>query len=97
MDWSPPRWRPRGAAAGRGRVEHRSARLDEFDPPVRAAVLGARPGAVVGPVNSAVVVVQDRRLPALDDDAVRRLAEEVLIARAFRREMDDRVVWHVDL
>lgn len=84
------------AAAAGVQVGHTSARLEDLEPPLRAAVLGSRPGDVVGPVHDMVTVIRDRVAPAVDDPDVRHLAEEALVARAIQREIDDRVVWHVD-
>jgi len=75
--------------------------LEEIDPSVRERFLSAGKGALVGPLDwdkgFALFVVEDKILPALDDPAIRRRAEESLIQDAINREIANRVKWHVQL
>jgi len=75
--------------------------LEEIDPSVRDRFLSAGKGALVGPLNwdkgFALFVVEDKILPALEDPAIRRRAEESLIQKAIDREIANRVKWHVQL
>lgn len=63
----------------------------------RPAVLSARRGDVVGPLEREtrwlLMAVSDRTPASLDDPAVRARAERDAIARVVDREVDDRVVW----
>jgi hypothetical protein len=74
--------------------------LVEAPPDLSPHLLGAEPGAVLGPVPGpggfAVVEVRSRILPALADPDVRRRAEAELIDRVVRRETDARVRWSIE-
>jgi hypothetical protein len=75
--------------------------LEEIDPSLRDRFLSAGKGALVGPLDwdkgFALFVVEDKILPALEDAAIRRRAEESLIQNAIDREIANRVKWHVRL
>jgi hypothetical protein len=72
--------------------------LDEVEPVVRDALIGAQPGELVGPVSGTqghlVLNVVDKRLPSEDDAVVRARAEHALLARTVEHELANRVVWH---
>jgi hypothetical protein len=72
--------------------------LDEYDAALLDALVAARPGELLGPTASGdrflLVLVRDKVLPAPDDPAVRRRAEERLLDVALAREVHDRVEWH---
>lgn len=71
--------------------------LEDVDPAWRSALLGARPGEVVGPLAAptswVLLVVHRRAAPSVSDPELRERAESALVARAVRKEIDDRVVW----
>jgi hypothetical protein len=75
--------------------------VEEVDEALRDALVGARPGDVLGPLATKeghlVVVVGDKRLPADDDPAVRARAEQALLVRTVDREVANRVTWHETL
>jgi hypothetical protein len=75
--------------------------LEEIDPSLRDRFLSAGKGVLVGPLNwekgFALFVVEDKILPALEDPAIRRRAEESLIQNVINREIVNRVKWHVRL
>jgi len=75
--------------------------LEEIDPSLRDRFLSAGKGVLVGPLNwekgFALFVVEDKILPALEDLAIRRRAEESLIQNVINREIVNRVKWHVRL
>lgn len=78
-------------------VSRFSGPLDELDADLRAPVLGAAPGEVLGPIRLgegfAVGVVHDRVQPSADDDETRRRAEASILRRTVVREVNDRVRW----
>jgi hypothetical protein len=84
--------------AGAPMVEKRFF-LDEAEPATRHLLRTARPGDVVGPVNIGgewlIIDVQDKRSPSEADLAVRRRAEQELIAEGVEREIDRLVRWSV--
>jgi len=75
--------------------------LEEIDPSLRDRFLSVGKGALVGPLNwdkgFALFVVEDKILPALEDPAIRRRAEDNLIQNVIAREIANRVKWHVQL
>jgi hypothetical protein len=75
--------------------------VEEVDESLRDALIGARPGDVLGPLATKeghlVLVVGDKRLPAEDDPAVRARAEQALLVRTVDREVANRVTWHETL
>jgi hypothetical protein len=83
------------AMAGSGR---RRAHLCDFEPELRPALVGARAGDALGPSRIGegwrVTRVVDRKVPAGDDEEVRRLAEAAVADRAVHREVARRVRWH---
>jgi hypothetical protein len=82
-------------------LHHAPIYLEEIDPSLRDRFLSAGKGALVGPLDwdkgFALFVVEDKILPALEDAAIRRRAEESLIQNAIDREIANRVKWHVRL
>lgn len=83
--------------AGVVRVQH-DARLESLDPDLRTAVLGAREGAILGPVQTAsgfvVAHVASKALATADDPEVRGRAAAAVTATALRQEVEERVRWH---
>ncbi|MDN5916022.1 MAG: hypothetical protein L0I76_13095 [Pseudonocardia sp.] len=74
--------------------------LEDVDHVWRSALLGTHPGEVVGPLAGPVgwtlLVIRRRSAPSVTDPEVRERAEAALVARAVRKETDDRVVWSDD-
>lgn len=83
--------------AGVAGVQH-NARLEQLDPDLRTAVLGAREGAILGPVQTAagfvVAHVVAKALATADDPEVRDRAAAAVTATALRQEVEERVRWH---
>jgi hypothetical protein len=71
--------------------------LGEAAPALRAHLLGAEAGDLLGPLAAdggiALVLVRARRLPDSAEPAVRRRAERQVLEDAIRREVDGRVHW----
>jgi len=71
--------------------------VDEIDPAVRAAVLGARPGDLLGPVATGhgflLALIEGKKIPSEDDAEVRRRAQEELTT-AMVAEAKKQVRWH---
>lgn len=71
--------------------------LEDVPAEHRPALLGASTGEVVGPLpgpaGARLLVVRNRAAPSTADPQVRHRAEEALLARACRKEVDDRVSW----
>jgi hypothetical protein len=74
--------------------------LDDVEPELAAALLGAREGEVLGPIAVAdgfVVAVPRRKAePSPDDPELRERAAELVFRRALERELQHRVRWHDD-
>ena len=72
--------------------------LGDADPELRAALVSASPGELIGPVESGaghmLLQVGAKAEPSADDPELGRRAAGVLAARAVERELRDRVVWH---
>jgi len=72
--------------------------LEDVEPSVREALVGAMPGDVLGPLalkeGHLVLAVGNKRLPAEDDTTVRGRAERALLARTVDHEVAKRVKWH---
>jgi hypothetical protein len=86
------------ATRARTDVVERRLHLEEADPLFSSAALSGRPGALLGPLASgeefALVLLDDKVPPSLDDPIVRRKAEEEALRHALEREVLDRVRWH---
>jgi hypothetical protein len=86
------------AAAGVAVLEARCW-LDEVTGALRDRMLAARPGDVVGPLrvngSFALYHVDAKWRPHLDDDEVRRRAEDRAVERALAQEMNERVRWEM--
>jgi hypothetical protein len=71
--------------------------IGEITGALHAALLGARPGDVVGPFSSsgghALLRLTDKRLPSVDDEQVRTRAEQAALRRALTNELQARVRW----
>jgi hypothetical protein len=80
------------------RCETREWWLDDVEPAVRDALIGAQRGDLVGPVSAKpghlVLTVIDKRLPSEHDAVVRARAERTLLARDVEHEVANRVAWH---
>jgi hypothetical protein len=72
--------------------------LEQVEEPLRASLLGAGRGELIGPLSMAgahaVVEVLDRRAPSLDQPHVAERARRAAIERAVEREIAERVTWH---
>jgi hypothetical protein len=77
------------------------AYVEEIDPALSAALVGAREGELVGPIahedGFALVRVDGKTLPEPADRDVRRRAEERIAARAAQRAILEHVEWHEQL
>src|SRR5262249_34957335 len=87
------------AVASRARRDLRRLSTTLADAPEWLAphVVRLDEGSVIGPVRHdpgfAVVVVESKREPTLDDPAVRERAEASVVARAARRQAAARIAW----
>lgn len=65
--------------------------------PMHGALLGARPGEIIGPIarggNHEVYRLTTKRLPAASDAAVQERAERSIMHRALAAELNERVQW----
>ena len=72
--------------------------LGDAEPELRAALLSASPGELVGPVERdtghVLLRVRVKAAPSASDPELGRRAAVVLSARAAERELRDRVLWH---
>ena len=72
--------------------------LGDAAPELRGALVSARPGELIGPVEHGaghmLVQVGAKTEPSAEDPELGRRAAAVLAARAVERELRDRVVWH---
>lgn len=78
-----------------------SAWVGELAGPLHAALLGARPGDVVGPFPAgrahALYRLREKHLPSPDDAEVRSRAERSVLQRALAAELQHRVQWLITL
>lgn len=90
-------------AAEAAGTEIKEARLylDQLEPALRDAFLGAGKGELLGPLplgsEFAVFLILDKTLASADDPETRRRAEEAAWASVLGREVDARVTWHTRL
>jgi hypothetical protein len=95
--------RPLAEVAAEAELEATATELwvEEVDETLRDVIIGAQPGDVLGPLASKeghlVLIVGDKRLPSMDDPAVRARAEQALLVRTVDREVANRVTWHETL
>jgi hypothetical protein len=72
--------------------------LEDADPELRIALMGATAGELVGPVATGaghlLLSVVSKTEPSADDPVLARRAAAVLAARAVERELRNRVLWH---
>jgi hypothetical protein len=72
--------------------------LGDAEPALRAALVSASPGELIGPVERSaghlLLEVHAKTAPTADDAELGRRAAAVLAARAVGRELRDRVLWH---
>ncbi|MFN2543427.1 MAG: hypothetical protein ABR600_02500 [Actinomycetota bacterium] len=92
---------PREVAATAGGSLQSTARyLVEIEPDLRAELIGAVAGDVVGPIPDdggfSLHVVRAKTQPSLDDKETRRRAGEAVLARAIKRQVEEHVVFDVD-
>lgn len=89
------------AADARVEVQDRRAYLDALPPALRDPLLTAGRGDVLGPVpldgRFAVLVVDDKVAPSLDDPDVLARATTAILDGWVEREITDRVRWHAPL
>ena len=89
---------PAAAEQAGVQVESQVLPLHRAPAGLRDRLLGCHPGELIGPVavgdRFLVISIHDRLPPSIDDDEVRRWAEDGVVRRAVRREMERRVVWH---
>jgi hypothetical protein len=85
------------AQAGVEMREH-SLYLEDAADELGKALLSARTGELLGPVSladrHALVLVDDKVEPTLDDPAILRRVQEAARRRAIEREVVNRVTWH---
>ena len=86
------------AAAAGVAVQRGELVLEDAPEQMQPALLGAREGELVGPVEDegeyVVTVVDGKREPGLGDVAVAARARRRALERVLRREVDARVRWH---
>src|SRR5262245_8473135 len=86
------------AARAGGELVPLDAYLDDAEPALAAALLGAREGEVLGPLADGgrwlVAHARRKTAPSLDDPDVRARAAARVLARALAREVERRVTWH---
>jgi hypothetical protein len=79
-------------------VERETLCLEEMEPAWRDSLLGAREGAIVGPLGQGgafvVLRVHAKTLPVEGDPDIRRRAETKLLDSALEQEIANRVKWH---
>lgn len=82
-------------------ASRRMFRVEDALPEHRPSLVAAVPGDVLGPVRGEnafrLLVVRDKLAPSLQDADVRERAVRALVERSVQREIDERVVWHVEL
>jgi hypothetical protein len=75
--------------------------LESAEPGLRAQLLGARPGDVVGPLavggGFQLIEVLDKRAPSAEDPEIRNRAVNAIVRRAVEGEVVNRVRWHEPL
>jgi hypothetical protein len=75
--------------------------LEDAEPALRARLLAARPGELIGPFLSGedhlLVAILDRTPPIPGDPAVHQRAGETIIRRALAAEVSRQVSWHEHL
>lgn len=86
------------SALANARRTTRTALLEELGGPMRAAVLGAGEGELLGPVarddGFVLARVESKTVPTLHDPEIRQRAVDVVVSAAIRREAQERVRWH---
>ncbi len=75
--------------------------LEDVEGSLRDSLTGAQAGEVIGPQDQGgaflLVAVVAKRIPSVEDSAVRARAERTLLGQAVTREVEDRVQWHESL
>ncbi|MEO7456602.1 MAG: hypothetical protein ABIY52_10100 [Gemmatimonadaceae bacterium] len=71
--------------------------IDQIDESMKDHFLGSRPGDLIGPVRIddqyVLYQVEEKVLPTLRDDDVRRRAESGVLSSALHQQFEQRVVW----
>ena len=82
-------------------LEPRRVYVGDLDPALQPAMISAVPGDLVGPLALGngggrwlLAVLRAKVAPSLDDPEIRARAEDVAIAAAVRRTVEEHVVWH---
>jgi hypothetical protein len=79
-------------------VAERTLSLEEAEPELARALLGATAGDVVGPVamgnRFVFAAVRGKRAPTLDDPLVRTRVQEEVRRRAIDTDIGERILWH---
>lgn len=85
------------AADARAEASENLFFLEEADPAVGARLMAARPGDLVGPIQTGRAFtfysILERVPPSVADEVIVRRAEESLLSTLVTREIDDRVKW----
>ncbi len=75
--------------------------LEDVEGSLRDCLAGAQAGEVIGPLKQdgafLLVAVIAKRIPSVEDPAVRARAERTLLGQAVAREVEERVQWHEPL
>jgi hypothetical protein len=86
------------AAEAGAHVEVAQTLLEAAEPSLRAQLLGARRGDLVGPLalgdRYQLIEVLDKQVPTAEDPDIRDRAAEAIVRRAVEGEVANRVRWH---
>jgi hypothetical protein len=89
---------PKIAVRAGATVAERTLVVEEAEPDLAQALLGATAGDVVGPVaigdSFVFAAVRGKRIPSLDDPMVQRRVEEEVRRLAIDAEIGERIRWH---
>ena len=79
-------------------VAERTLAIEEAEPELAQALLGATAGEVVGPVamgnRFVFAAVRGKRIPTLDDPLVQTRVQEEVRRRATDTDIGERITWH---
>ena len=80
-------------------VVERALAVEDAEPPLARALLGAAEGEVVGPIAMGgdrflLAAVREKRVPTLDDPLVQTRVQEEVRRRSTETDMGERIVWH---
>jgi hypothetical protein len=86
------------AARAGGELVRLDAYLDDAEPALQAALLGARDGELLGPLGEdgrwLVALARRRTAPSVGDPDIRARAADRVLARALARVVERQVTWH---